>query len=206
MGGTICRCRSPDQLARSLVALPWFFVKAVLKAVNETEDLLGRPANIIEIYCHATDSNKIRKDLPVSNFGVALLSIFREDMVYTDDTIYYFTTRITDGYMNFSQQFRRRYPGYTISKDQTVAPLEAKTINFKAHAEMLKSTDESLMKQHVFDGNAALLDGGPLGVEAIGMTGFPRSGTSFTRKIIEQVTGLATGSTVHLYTGTLLQV
>jgi hypothetical protein len=87
-----------------------------------------------------------------------------------------------------------------------VTPLEAKTIKFKAYAEMLKSTDQSLMMQYVFDGNAALLDGSPLGAEAIGMTGFPRSGTSFTRKIIEQVTGLATGSTVHLYTGTLLQI
>jgi hypothetical protein len=58
--------------------------------------------------------------------------------------------------------------------------------------------------QDLFYGNSHFLDGGSLEGNKIGMTGFPRSGTTFLRKTIEQMTGLATGSTVNLYTSTLL--
>jgi len=73
---------------------------------------------------------------------------------------------------------------------------------------MLKSKDLSLLTacQDLFDGNAHLLDGGSFEGNKIGMTGFPRSGTTFFRKTIEKMTGLATGSTVNLLTSVLLQI
>jgi hypothetical protein len=40
----------------------------------------------------------------------------------------------------------------------------------------------------------------------VAFNGYPRSGTTFLRKYIEQITGLVTGATVMLHTATSLQI
>ncbi len=65
----------------------------MIKATNETEDILGRPGTVVEIYTHAKQAEIIKDSMIVSAVGVCLLSLFREDMMYLDETCYYFTTR-----------------------------------------------------------------------------------------------------------------
>ena len=41
MGGTICRTRDPDQFAKGVLWLPWFFVNNFIKATKQAEEILG---------------------------------------------------------------------------------------------------------------------------------------------------------------------
>jgi len=50
MGGTCCRARKSDQVAKALLSLPWFFVNNFINAVNQAEDILGRPGTTLEIF------------------------------------------------------------------------------------------------------------------------------------------------------------
>ena len=51
MGGTICRMgRSPEQVSRAHLYLPWFFVNQIMQAAELAEDTLGHPPTIMEIF------------------------------------------------------------------------------------------------------------------------------------------------------------
>ena len=58
----------------------------------------------------------------------------------------------------------------------------------------------------MFDGNFRILDGKPIGDNKIAFNTFMRSGNSFLRRFLEQITGIATGSSVSLHTATSLQL
>jgi hypothetical protein len=105
-------------------------------------------------------------------------------------------------------QFREKYgPGYNVVRDGTVGVTTAKTINFKTLMEVLKSKDESLFNNNkwIFDGDFKFCDGEKLPTK-IAFNTYPRSGNSFLRKYMEQMTGISTGATVSLHTSTSLQI
>jgi len=70
---------------------------------------------------------------------------------------------------------------------------------------MLKSKDIALFEQAqwMWNGDFKFLDGEPL-PSKIAFNTFPRSGNSFLRRLLEQVTGISTGATVQLHTSTSL--
>jgi hypothetical protein len=137
-----------------------------------------------------------------------MLSMHREDLIYGDKSMYRFTTRAREGFTTFSDVFRQRYPGYLLDTEKhTVYAKSAETLNARDHVALLLSKDELLLEKHkdLFDGNARLLDGAPLDVR-LSLTGYVRSGTNFSRRVIEQITGLATGSTNSMLYGTMTQL
>ena len=92
--------------------------------------------------------------------------------------------------------------GYTY-KEYKVVPTTAKTVNYHKLVEILCSKDESLMEENawIWDGHNYFLDGKVhLNDSSIAnhvqFTSFPRSGNSFLRRLIENVTGIETGSTM----------
>lgn len=58
----------------------------------------------------------------------------------------------------------------------------------------------------MWDGEFRFLDGAPLTNKKIGFTSYPRSGNSFLRRYVEQVTGITTGSSISIHTSTSLQI
>ena len=58
----------------------------------------------------------------------------------------------------------------------------------------------------MFDGEHRFLHGDPIKKNKVAFVSFPRSGTSFLRKVIENVSGAVTGATVSLHTATSLQI
>ena len=69
---------------------------------------------------------------------------------------------------------------------------------------VLKSKDEAdlLNNSWMFDGDCKFLDGkDSLDGNKIYFTSFPRSGNSFLRRLLEEVTGIATGSNWPQKTG-----
>jgi hypothetical protein len=74
---------------------------------------------------------------------------------------------------------------------------------------MLKSKDENVFKASgwLWEGtDFKFLDGQPIEPNHINFSSFPRSGNSFLRRFIEQISGLSTGSAWGIHSGTILQV
>lgn len=73
---------------------------------------------------------------------------------------------------------------------------------------MLRSKDEGLFNESrwTFDGDFRFLDGADIGSNHVGFTSFPRSGNSFMRRVLEQISGITTGATMHLQSSTSLQI
>jgi hypothetical protein len=177
----------------------------MIDCVISAEAKLNTPPSIIEIFVEM----KNRYTLPVNTIyeGAAVLtSLFREDMLYCNDLGSHYSVTRHEGFLNFSEMFRKRYgDGYNTLKDGTVAVTTAKTINFKSLIKMLKSKDEKdfVANEWIYNGDFKFLDGERINSK-IGFNTYPRSGNSFLRKYLEQLTGISTGATVMLHTSTSL--
>ena len=114
---------------------------------------------------------------------------------------------------DFSTYFRdMTKEGYAFENGQTV-PTTAKKVNYAQLRDILLSNDENLLEQHkwIFDGENYFLDGkenlrGPQIGNHIQFTSFPRSGNSMLRKLIENVTGVETGSTMPAIFNSVLPI
>ena len=141
--------------------------------------------------------------------GAAVLtSLFREDWLYTNDLASHYSLKRHDGFFNFSEMFRKRYGNeYITAKDGTVIPTTARQINFKSLWDMLRSSDESVFTKNkwIYDGDFKFCDGEKL-PSKIAFNTYPRSGNSFLRKYLEQLTGISTGATVQLHTSSSLSI
>lgn len=76
--------------------------------------------------------------------GAVLISIYREDLILSDDVCYQYSTRPREGYFTFSELFRKKYPGYTIDGYGSIKPVTARTINYRKLVDMLKSKDSTV--------------------------------------------------------------
>ena len=147
---------------------------------------MGRPPTIVEIFVTLSDTygktvNNIYELVAV------LYSILREDLMYTDEHSYRYTLTKQEGFYNYSEIFRRRFPlGYECDKLGRVVPTTAKRVNMRYLRELLTSTDESKYEQNswIWDGEFRFLDGAPL-ERRVGFTSYPRSGNSFLRRYVE---------------------
>lgn len=136
------------------------------------------------------------------------MSIYREDLILSDSTAYQFTTRPREHFTTFSEHFRKKFPGYKVDRYGACTSTTAKTLNYRQVMDMLKSKDEGLFHEMkwIFDGEFRFLDGESLDDNRVGFTSFPRSGNSFLRRTLEQISGITTGGTMHLHTATSLQI
>lgn len=128
-------------------------------------------------------------------------------MIYANDVASNFSVTRHEGYLTYSERFRKLYgDGYASARDGSIIVTKAKTINLKKLNAMLKSKDENLFNESkwVWDGDFKFLDGEKAETK-IAFNTFPRSGNSFLRRLLEQVTGISTGATVMLHTATSLQ-
>lgn len=207
MGGTICVCeRQHDQIGRSILWLPWIITNRVLWSINSAEDKLKRPPSCIETFVEM----KHLYSIPISDcyqIAAVISSLQREDWILTNKNGSHFTTRPQEGFFTYTQLFKNLYgTGYKVDSNQSIVATTARTLNFKNLIEILKSKDVKLWEQSqwMFDGEFRFLDGEALGFNKIAFNTFPRSGNSFLRRLLEQVTGITTGATVHLHTSTSL--
>lgn len=111
-------------------------------------------------------------------------------------------------FFTFSEQARKLFgANYEFTTNGTLTTSKAgRKLNLDDVLGMLKSKDESLLKknQWIFDNESRFLDGKPLKTK-IAFCTYPRSGNSLMRRLLETGTGIATGSSGSLNTGTFLQ-
>lgn len=87
--------------------------------------------------------------------------------------------------------------GYTFSDNkQTLQVKTAQTINLDELKEVLLSTDASLLTKYgwIFDGKSKFLDAKDSEPGRITFTTCPRTGNSFLRMYMENITGVTTGN------------
>jgi hypothetical protein len=75
------------------------------------------------------------------------------------------------------------------------------TINFNTLRDLLLSTDKSKMAEYekLISGDLKFLDKRvKLGMDKVSFSSFPRTGNSFSRKVLEQITGVFTGADMPL--------
>lgn len=144
--------------------------------------------------------------------GAIVVSLAREDLIFSDKICYRWTVNKQDGYFSYSELVTKNF-GSTYGCDSAgrIYPKTARTVNYAHLVSVLKSKDEQVFKDNawLWDGEFRLLDR-KLNLLAeknhVCFTSFPRSGNSFLRKFIEQVSGISTGSTMPLHTASSLQI
>ncbi len=134
-------------MGRALLWLPYYIVNKMIDCIISAEEKLGKPPSTIEIFVEM----KQRFTLPVNNIfeGAAVLtSLYREDMLYANDVCSNFSVTRHDGYLTYSERFRKLFgDGYASARDGSVVVTTAKTINFRKLNAMLKSKNESDYKE-----------------------------------------------------------
>mmetsp|Transcript_10067 Transcript_10067/g.16974 ORF Transcript_10067/g.16974 Transcript_10067/m.16974 type:complete len:130 (-) Transcript_10067:1029-1418(-) len=103
-----------------------------------------------------------------------------------------------DEYFTYSSGIRYKFPGYKLGPNNIVVRDSDRAIDLDHHMSFLASKkQEDLLyyqknRVDLFDGQSKFLKGSP--VNAISYTSYPRSGNTFLRKYLENITGVATGS------------
>ena len=120
--------------------------------------------------------------------GAILVSILREDIIYSDKHSYRYTINKQDGYYTYSELFRMKFPvGYGCDSGGRVIATTARTISLPQLKSILKSKDENVFTENnwIWDGEFRFLDKQPVEDGRIGFTSVPRSGNSFLRRYVE---------------------
>lgn len=97
-----------------------------------------------------------------------------------------------DEYFSYSEGIMHKFPGYQLDENNLVENISDSEINLEKHIELLLSKNVENIPKHLFGGQARFLCGAPF--QAISYTSYPRSGNTFLRKYLENITGVATGS------------
>jgi hypothetical protein len=181
----------------------------MLDCIRSAEEKLGRPPSQIEVFVEMTDRYP---SMPVKHCyasGAVIGSLLREDWIYTNKIASHVSLTRHEGYETFSEKFRSHFKGnYETCRDGSIITSKSgRKLNLDNITDMLKSKDASLYEKNkwVFDGEYRFLDESPLTTK-IAFCTFPRSGNSLMRRLLENATGIATGSAGTLATGTFLQL
>lgn len=126
---------------------------------------------------------------------------------------YFSTTKYNDEYWKYDELFEARFKplGYTVGDKERVRATEsAKTVEFTELWDILTSSDEQKLKDNewIFSDikNPLFLKrGSAVNVATtgnhVGFLSYPRSGNSFLRKYLSNITGIQTGSDMGMDKG-----
>lgn len=197
-------------MARAHVTLPWFVTSRFMHAIQLAQDKKeGKPVFFAEIMVVL---NKTYPNIPIKDTNKALavaMSLIREDWVYVDEMGYYMSITRQEGLNTFTEIFRKHFgEKYAIDRTGALIPNGCVVRDLDEQIAFLKSKDAALWEREhkkIFDGEFRFLNGKPV-KSHIAFLSYPRSGNSMMRRILEQATGLATGSNGTIHSGTTLQL
>ena len=148
MGGTICICRSKDQVGKSLLWLPYFITNKMIDSIISAEEKLGKPPGSIEIFVEMKQRHNIPNVNNIFEGAAVITSLYREDMIFANDVASNFSVTRHEGFLTYSERFRKLFgDGYATARDGSVVVKTARTINLKKLNNMLRSKDENLFSE-----------------------------------------------------------
>ena len=133
---------------------------------------------------------------------VALGDLVRNDEIYFDKEGDYFSFQERDGFSLFSDSWAVKFPEYVLDDNLKAVPgPECETLNFDYLMDLWLSKDMTRLPEMTAlgEGKPKFLDG-KVSMEGrrVVFASYPRTGNSFLRKFLEQVTGIYTGSDMKL--------
>jgi len=188
-----------------MVYLPGWLRSRVLWSIEEAERLKGSAPNTPEIA--AVIQINYTTMIAQGYITAFIQNMYRDDNIYADKQFTFWSMTLEgegkEGYENFSTRFKRLFPGYVLDAEMKVRPgPTTKTINLNFLVDLFRSQDEQLYRENawMFDGEFRFLDGERNASNKVALISWPRSGNSFTRRYLENLTGITTGADNTLHT------
>ena len=131
-----------------------------------------------------------------------ITNMARQDYMYCDNEFTRFSRVRLEGYLTFSENLAKRYPGYMLDqKTHLIVPTTDHRVNVDELFALFRSKDVERYereKDKFFGPSGRYTTENAQEQMSIMFTTFPRSGNSMMRKYFENITGLATGSDLGL--------
>ena len=137
------------------------------------------------------------------DFEVELTNLYRAGGIYADGDYNKISLHQHPGYRDFDTNTAQRHPGFQLDKTSGLGLTiidPSKTVNFQSY---IKYT--LLAKSADAERTMCFLDGTDYG-NKVAYVSYSRSGNTFFRKLLEQVTGIFTGSDNSLDIGLAYQL
>ena len=128
----------------------------------------------------------------------------RKDYFYNDSQFQKHSLVRLDGYLLWSENITKRYPGYMLTQEGTILPTTEITVNLDDLLALLRSKEIEKYERErdtFFGKTSRYTTGNSKEQMAVLYSTFPRSGNSMMRKYYENVTGIVTGTdlgTTHM--------
>ena len=220
--GTACSCSNgrdnPSGLMRIVAkkkygkyvapkgAFPPGYREATLEALEIAETRKERPVHMAEIYSVFEEISKFPKGMPLMFIQFALYDLWGNDELLCDKEANRMSLNNTwqrkpgneTEFELYSDRFERLYASQFILNNKMAFRPAANTpiCSFKYIKDLLLSKDLSRNAELDWakDGNFRFLDGADMTGNQVAFTSFPRSGNTFLRRYLEEITGIYTGS------------
>jgi len=144
--------------------------------------------------------------------NLIIFDCYRMDYIYADKEMNTFSvTKYSDEYERYSERIRRLYPKMVLDDNLVIRPGTSQVVNFKTLRNLLISKDLDADDPNgpngwMFDGKMRFLDGEDLKSFKTCLPSWPRSGNSMTRKYLETITGIYSGSDMSALVAINLQL
>ena len=128
---------------------------------------------------------------------MAFTHMVRNDMFYIDQNGAKYSLVKLDGFLNFTENMQKRYPGYCLSAKGHIVPSTDETLNLDELLGFFRSKDLSRYekeKAKFFGPSARYTTGNAVEQMKVLFATYPRSGNSMMRKYFENISGLVTGT------------
>ena len=169
----------------------------------ELEAELGRPPYGIEIATHYVKNKawiKVNKML----YNVWLNDMARDDILYTDKAFDRYATKPTEGLKKVSEHWKEdpAFEGLTVDGSGYIVTDTRTTQNLHVlKAALLGNVvdGKAYAAKYLDDGLLRFLDGESIAGDRVCYLTFARSGNTFLRKYLENITNIPTGSEMDVY-------
>ena len=157
----------------------------------------GAPINVIDVR-ECLKRVGMMSEIKNITLFVFLGDLARNDELYFDKDADYYSFQERDCFSLFSDRWAAKFPEYVLDdKLKAIPGPECKTLNFDYLMDLWLSKDMTRLTEMTAlgEGTPKFLDGKvSMDGHRVAFPSFPRTGNSFLRKYLQQVTGISTGS------------
>jgi hypothetical protein len=186
-------------------SLPWTYRDTCKQAVIHAENKFNRPVYIIEI-AHSWNQISSKPYMTPMFVLFAAADLYQNDELLASHNLEKFTMKVenqSQDYETYSDRKERKFKHLTLTGDhlRLVASANTPTLNFDQIKELLLSKGDERMDEYlkIINNEIKFLDKKcDLIGNRVTLATYPRTGNSFLRKILEQITGVFTGSDMSL--------
>jgi hypothetical protein len=143
-----------------------------------------------------------RKGIPKTLVDVSFFQLVIENQIYFNSDFSLFSVEPIEGYKRWSDLFETIFKGYALNDKREIDVVTAPTLNYDHLISMLlgkdTQSDEIAGFEQLVQENGSMYFDKKCEVPPIAFASLMRSGNTFYRRLIEEISGVATGSNLPL--------